>query len=74
MANLQPGATDRAHALFGDFIEGRWEQKRGEFLGHLDAGRIADRWAHVGAAGASTTWANRFARQVGQYNLVKPDL
>jgi hypothetical protein len=49
MADVPAGAADRARALFGNFIEGRWEETRGEFheniRGRLDAGRIAHGWA-----------------------------
>src|SRR5262249_38134089 len=40
--------------LFGDFIEGRWGEKRGEFhetlRGHVDAGRITHGWAHAASS------------------------
>jgi hypothetical protein len=75
-ANVPPGATDRARALFGDFIEGRWEQTRGEFhehiRGHVDAGRIAQGWAHAAsAAGGFERAGEPSARQFGDYTLVE---
>jgi hypothetical protein len=45
MASAPQGAADRARAVLGDFIEGRWEEAREVFrqdmAGHMEAGRIA---------------------------------
>jgi hypothetical protein len=72
MANVPPDAADRARALFGDIIEGRWEQARGEFRGHLDADRIAHAWAHAASpAGGFDHVGEPSARQVGEYTLVE---
>ena len=76
MANVPPGAADRARALFGDFIEGRWEETRGDFhenfRGHLDAGRIAQGWAHTASsAGGFERVGEPSARQFGEYTLVE---
>lgn len=71
MANVPPGATDRARALFGDFIEGRWDQARGEFRGHLGADRLARAWAHAPSPAGGFDYAGEpSARQVGEYTLV----
>jgi hypothetical protein len=72
MANVPPGAQDRARALFGDLIAGRWEQAREEFRGHLDADRIAHAWAHApGPPGGFENVGEPSARQVGEYTLVE---
>lgn len=70
MPNVPPDAIARARALFGDFIEGRWEQARGEFHedmgGHLDVRRIALGWAHTAssAGGFEATPGQRYAWRV----------
>src|SRR5260370_31624285 len=76
MANVPPGAADRARALFGDFIEGRWEQTRGEFheniRGHVDTGRIAHGWAQAASsAGGFERVGEPSARQFGESTLVE---
>ena len=79
MANVPPGAADRARALFGDFIEGRWEQTRGEFheniRGHVDTGRIAHGWAQAASsAGGFERVGEPSARQFGDYTVVEVPL
>ncbi len=69
MANVPPGATERARVVFGDLIDGRWEQTRGnlheDIRGHADAGRrIAMEWAPQRAGEPS-------ARQFGEYTMVE---
>ena len=60
MANVPPGAADRARALFGDFIEGRWEQTRGNSAGTWTrAGSPRGGHTRPAPPGASTTWASR---------------
>jgi hypothetical protein len=76
MADVPAGAADRARALFGNFIEGRWEETRGEFheniRGRLDAGRIAHGWAHMASsAGGFERVGESFARQFGEYIVVE---
>ena len=76
MANVPPGAADRARALFGDLIEDRWEKTRGEFheniRAHLDAGRIAEAWAHVASsADGFERVGEPSARQFGEYTVVE---
>jgi len=79
MDNVPPDAADRARALFGDFIEGRWGEKRGEFhetlRGHVDAGRIAHGWAHAASsAGGVERIGEPSARQFGEYTVVEVPL
>jgi hypothetical protein len=76
MTNVPPDAIDRARALFGDFIEGRWEQARGEFhedmRGHVDVGRIAHGWAHTASSvGGFERVGEPSARQFGDYTVVE---
>jgi hypothetical protein len=55
----------QATALFGDFIEGRWEQARRklheDMRGHVDiVGRVADGWADPASPWAVPgAWARR---------------
>ena len=75
MTNVPPGATDRARALFDDFIEGRWEQTRGEFhqnmRSHLDSGHIAHGWDHAANSGGGVKRiGDPSARQFGDYTVV----
>jgi hypothetical protein len=79
MANVPPDAADRARALFGDFIEGRWEQTRGEFhenlRGHVDAGRAAHGWARAASSvGGFERMGEPSARQFGDYTVVEVPL
>jgi hypothetical protein len=73
MATIPPDAPERAHTLFGDFIEGRWEEKREEFSenlrGHADADRIARGWAHT--ASSAGGFKRPCARQFGEYTVVE---
>lgn len=79
MTNVPPAAADRARALFGDFIEGRWEERRGEFLenmrGHVDVGRIAHGWAQAASSvGGFKRMGEPSARQFGDYTVVEVPL
>jgi hypothetical protein len=79
MTTVPPGAADRVRALFGDFIEGRWEQTRGEFhdnmRGHIDSGRIAHGWDHTASsAGGVKRIGSPSARQFGDYTMVEVPL
>jgi Protein of unknown function (DUF3887) len=79
MTNVPPDATDRARALFGDFIEGHWEETRGEFhenmRGRVDAGRIARGWAHAASSvGGFERVGEPSARQFGDYTVVEVPL
>jgi hypothetical protein len=75
MTAVPPDATSRARALLGDFIEGHWEQTRGEFhnniRGHLDSGRIAHGWDHATSSGGGIMRIGEpSARQFGDYTVV----
>jgi hypothetical protein len=79
MINVPPDAADRARALFGDFIESRWEEARGEFhenvRGHVDAGRIAHGWTTSASfVGGFECIGEPSARQSGDYTLVEVPL
>jgi hypothetical protein len=76
MATIPPDAAERARTLFGDFIEGRWEEKREEFSenlrGRADADRIARGWAHpASSAGGFERAGQPSARQFGEYAVVE---
>jgi len=76
MTNVPPDAADRARALFGDFIAGRWEERRGEFrenlLGDVDSGRIARGWAHAASSlGDFERVGEPSAREFGGYTVVE---
>jgi hypothetical protein len=69
VADVPPGAVDRGRAVFGELIEGRWEQTRGklrqDIRGHADTGQlIALEWAPERAGEPS-------ARQFGEYTVVE---
>jgi hypothetical protein len=75
MTNVPPYAADRARALLGDFIEGRWQETRGEFhqdmRGHVDAGRIGHGWAQAASSvGGFEGTGEPSARQSGEYTVV----
>jgi len=79
MANVPPDAADRARELFGDLIEGRWEERRAEFDGtlrsHVDVGRIAHGWATaVSPAGGFKRLGEPSAHQFGDYTVVEVPL
>jgi hypothetical protein len=67
----------QARALFGDFIEGRWEQARRklheDMRGHVDiVGRIADGWADPASpVGGSRRLGAPSTRQFGDYTVVE---
>jgi hypothetical protein len=44
--DIPPDASDRARALFGDFMEGRWAEARPEFDARLGDHLFMDRFAH----------------------------
>jgi hypothetical protein len=77
MPNVPLDATSQARALFGDVIEGRWEQARGklpqDMRGQADVvGRIAHWWAHpAGPVGGFERVGEPSARQFGAYTLVE---
>jgi len=73
--DIPPGAADRAHALFGDLIEGRWEEARPEFdvrLGdHVFIDRFARLWRDMAdSAGSFKRIGAPVARQSGDYTVV----
>jgi hypothetical protein len=73
--DVPPGAEDRAHVLFGDLIEGRWEKARQEFdvtlRGHVDLNRLAHGWTQVAdSAGGFEQMGASPARQSGDYTVV----
>jgi hypothetical protein len=49
--DVPPERQDKARALFGDLIAGRWEKAHQEFdvsmRGHADTQRIARGWTHL---------------------------
>ena len=66
---------DKARALFGDLIAGRWEQARQELdvsmRRHADAERIARGWTHVAdPAGNFERMGAPSARQSGDYTVM----
>jgi|HubBroStandDraft_2_1064218.scaffolds.fasta_scaffold615776_1 hypothetical protein len=72
--DIPPDATDRARALFGDLIEGRWEEVRRETavrLGDHVMDRFAREWREMAAsAGSLKRIGAPVARQSGDYTLV----
>ena len=69
------GTTDRACALFGDLVAGRWEKVDGEFdailRGHVLTDRFVPVWAKVvDSAGSFERIDAPSARQFGGYTLV----
>jgi|HubBroStandDraft_4_1064222.scaffolds.fasta_scaffold385397_1 hypothetical protein len=72
--NIPPGATDRAQALFGDLIEGRWEEARREFDVRLNGhavDRLASGWREMAdSAGSFKRVGAPVARQSGDYTVV----
>jgi hypothetical protein len=77
MPDVPPGAIGRARALFGDFIEGRWEQARArlhqDMRGQVDVvGRIAHLWAPLTSpTGGFERVGEPSARQFGDHTLVE---
>jgi hypothetical protein len=72
---IPPDAADRARALFGDFIEGRWGEARPEFdarLGeHVFLDRFARGWRDMAdSAGSFKRVGAPVARQSGAYTVV----
>ena len=79
MTNVPPDAADRARALFGAFIEGRWGETRGVFhqdmRGHVEAGRIGSGWARAASSvGGFRRMGEPSARQFGVYTMVEVPL
>jgi Protein of unknown function (DUF3887) len=75
MTNVPSNAADRARALFGAFIEDRWEETRGEFhenmRGHVETGRIARGWAQAASSvGGFERMGEPSARRSGDYTVV----
>ena len=72
---IPPDAADRARALFGDFIEGRWGEARPEFdarLGdHVFMDRFARGWRDMAdSAGSFKRIGAPVARRSGDYTVV----
>lgn len=70
-----PEREDKARALFGDLIAGRWEKAHQELdvtmRQHADAQRIARGWTHVAdRAGNFERMGSLFARQSGDYTVM----
>jgi hypothetical protein len=73
--DIPPDAENRARALFGDLIEGRWEKAYREFdMGmrwHVDVDQIARGWTHVAdSAGHFESMGAPSAHQSGGYTVV----
>jgi hypothetical protein len=73
--DIPPDAADRAHALFGDIIEGRWEEVRRESNGRLGDQVVMDRFARgwrdmADSAGSFKRIGAPVARQSGDYTVV----
>jgi Protein of unknown function (DUF3887) len=73
--DFPPGTEKRARALFGDLIEGRWENAYAQFglsmRGHVDVDLIAHGWAHVAdPAGSFQRMGTPSARQADDYTVV----
>jgi hypothetical protein len=75
---IPPDTESRARSLFGDLIEGRWEEARREFdpdVRHADAGQIARGWTNVTRPGGSfERMGAPAARQSGGYTVVSVPL
>jgi Protein of unknown function (DUF3887) len=70
---LPTGPEKRARVLFGDLVEGRWEEAHRDFDVSLrvDVGRIARGWTSVaGSAGSLERMDAPSARQSGGYTVV----
>lgn len=72
---VPPDAENRARALFGDLVEGRWEKACREFdvvmRGRVDAGQIVRGWTHLAdAAGHFESTGAPSVRQSGGYTVV----
>jgi hypothetical protein len=73
--DVPPAREDKARALFGDLIAGRWEKARQEFdvvmSAHADAQRIARGWTHLtDRAGSFERMGVPTARQSGGYAVI----
>lgn len=73
--DIPPDTENRARALFGDLIEGRWEKAYQEFdvgtRGHVDVNQIARGWTHLAdSAGRFESMGAPDARQSGDYTVV----
>jgi hypothetical protein len=72
--NIPPAAADRAQALFGDLIEGRWAEARREFDVRLTAhavDRLATEWRDMAdSAGSFKRAGAPVARQSGDFTVV----
>jgi hypothetical protein len=73
--DIPPDVADRARALFGDFIEGRWGEARPEFdarLGdHVFMDRFARGWTDTAdSAGSFKRIGAPVARRSGDYTVV----
>jgi hypothetical protein len=72
--DIPPDAADRAHALFCDLIEGRWEEvwESDVRLGdHVTMDRFARGWRDLAdSAGSFKRTGAPVARQAGDYTVV----
>jgi hypothetical protein len=73
--DIPPDAADRARALFGDFIKGRWGEARPELdarLGdHVVMDRFARRWTDMAdSVGSFERIGAPVARRSGDYTVV----
>ena len=73
--DIPPDAADRARALFGDLIQGRWEKARRNFNVRLrdpvDTDPFANGWRDMAdSAGSFERIGTPVARQSGDYTVV----
>jgi Protein of unknown function (DUF3887) len=73
--DIPPDAADRARALFGDLIQGRWEEARRNFNVRLrdpvDTDPFASGWRDMAdSAGSFERIGTPVARQSGDYTVV----
>jgi hypothetical protein len=78
-ADIPPSAADRALGLFGDLIEGRWDETSLQFVEHMrvrdDAARLAHGWTRAaGLVGGFVRMGEPAVRQVGEYTVVEVPL
>jgi hypothetical protein len=71
-----PGAGDRAIAIFGDWVEGRYDDVAAAnfdatMTEELPPGKIAAAWAQItGMVGTYQRMGEPFVRQLGDYTVV----
>jgi hypothetical protein len=71
-----PPSAERARALFGGLVEGRWEETCQQFTGDMrvrtDPGLLAHGWTRAAqAVGAFTGMGEPIASPVGEYTVVE---